>query len=443
MAPTPEPRRSARLAEKAQAKIDPKTHARTPIQKPTRKSPRNLAQKKKKTPSVDLEQIEEQLAARNKKPQPPRVVTSTKKPHRKTPQVIEEPSSEEDSDEATEADSEDEFSMEDDSAESEDEFHENANMSHDHLEFLNSHDLQHSPGRSYSAQSYDSRLEPGNELYEQDDFVVDDEESVVMEYSEDSSGESEDDTDEDDLEINMERDPFRVGYRPVGRSHRASSIFSGVERRRRSSTAISPKTVPVPRRSSGGSYARRRSSSLFVSDRVGDTSISRQFAPWPQTAGDGVEDDVEAPLIEQASEEVVEEIIDAIALFSRRVYRNRPPVRLRLAAAVLEDKETRDALESAIRTGLGRKFSLADRIHSIYHPHPHHPHPRAPPNAHPPQKADTRQGRPHQPPKPPADPRRPSPPEFETPVYPSAGLDACQQEKEEASRHGTPGYAAS
>ena len=68
----------------------------------------------------------------------------------------------------------------------------------------------------------------------------------------------------------------------------------------------------------------------------------------------------EGPLIAQASAEVVEEIVDALALFSRRVNRNREPVRLRLAAAVLEDVEIREALEGAILTGLGRKVSLAD-----------------------------------------------------------------------------------
>lgn len=353
MAPTTEPRRSSRLAKKAE------TNARTQVQKPTRRSPRNLPQKKKIS-WIDLEQVEAQLAKRNN-PQRHRVVTSIERTQQQRPQIIKDVSYSEDSEDATEIDSEDEFSMEDDSPESEDEFNENANGSHDHTIYINSYDLQNIPGRKYSAQSYDSRLEDGNEQYEQDDFLVDDAESVVMEHSEDDDhSECDSDEDDDDLEIKMEREPFRVGYRPIGRPHRACSIFSDTDWRRRYSTPISPKTVRVTRQLSDVSYSRRRSSSLFVSDLVGDASIRQRFVPELPTSEKEVEDEDEVPFISQASEEIVEEIIDAIALFSRRVYRDRPHLRLRLAAAVLEDREIRDALEYAIRTGLGRKISLID-----------------------------------------------------------------------------------
>jgi hypothetical protein len=303
---------------------------------------------------VDHEQIEEQLAGRKGKPQRARIQTNIEDPQEQTP----EESLSEDSDDAAETDSEDEFSMEeDDSSESEDEFHEQAPLSHDHVEYVHSHNLQNTPGHRHSIESHDSRLEPGNEQYEQDDFVVDDDESIVMEDSEDSETSADDSDDAFDLTINMDRDPVRVGYQAIGRAHRASSIFSDADRRRRSSTAISSKK-PASRQLSQASYSRRRSSSLFVSDPNGDPSITQQLMPWLQAAEDEVE--LEAPLIAQASAEVVEEIIDALALFSRRVNRDRPHVRLRLAAAVLEDEEIRDALEDAIRTGLGRKLSLPD-----------------------------------------------------------------------------------
>jgi hypothetical protein len=42
------------------------------------------------------------------------------------------------------------------------------------------------------------------------------------------------------------------------------------------------------------------------------------------------------------------------------VNRHRKPIRLRLAPGVLEDQEVREALESAMKLGLGRKFSLGD-----------------------------------------------------------------------------------
>ncbi|KAL1602601.1 RNA polymerase III subunit C82 [Paraconiothyrium brasiliense] len=365
MAPVNETRRSARLATKTETHINPKTHARTPIQK-KRNSPRNLTQKKKsKSLSVDLEQIEEQIVARKKQLvggrkllQRPHVIPNIKKNQRPPPKIKEGFTSEvSDDDMETDSegsDSEDEFSMEDDSAESEDEYHEHANLSHDHIEYVNSHDLQNTPGHRYSMESYDSRLEPGNEQYEKDDFLIDDDESVVMEESEASDEEA--DSDVDDLVINMERDPVPVGYQTTGGRVRMNSLFSDTDKSRRSSSAKSSSTSRADRRSSQNSYSRRRSSSLFVSDLVGDPSIPHQLAPWLQTGKDAVE----APLIAQASEEVVEEIVDALALFSRRVNRDRPSVRLRLAAAVLEDEEIRYLLEDAIRTGLGRKLSLAD-----------------------------------------------------------------------------------
>lgn len=52
--------------------------------------------------------------------------------------------------------------------------------------------------------------------------------------------------------------------------------------------------------------------------------------------------------------------MDAVTMFSRRVNRGRESVRLRLAAAVLEDEEIRGLLEDAVRVGLGRKVSLGD-----------------------------------------------------------------------------------
>ncbi|KAJ4348737.1 RNA polymerase III subunit C82 [Didymosphaeria variabile] len=358
MAPVIETRRSARLAVKPETHIDPKTHARTPIQK-KRTSPRNATTKKKSKPlSIDLEQIEELLAASKKKPQRPRVATNIKKDQRATPPVIEDATTE-DSDDYMEtdsegSDSEDEFSMEDDSAESEDEYHEKANMSHDHIVYLNSHDLRNDPGHRYSTSSYDSRLEPGNEQYERDDFLVDDDESVEMEDSDVSDEES--DADVDDLVINMERDPVRVSYRTTNGRVSVSSLFSDADNSHRSNSAVSPKTVRVVHRASQDSYSHRRSDSLFVTDLVGDPSITHQLAPWLQTS----EKEVETPFIARASEDVVEEIVDSLALFSRRVNRDRPPIRLRLAAAVLEDLEIRYLLEDAIHMGLGRKRSLAD-----------------------------------------------------------------------------------
>lgn len=188
-------------------------------------------------------------------------------------------------------------------------------------------------------QTDDSRLESGNEDYEMDDFVVDDDESV---YTED--GEVSDAFDGDlDLAINMVRHPARATFQSI--SHSGSS-------------STSPRSI---RQASSTSDRRRRSSSqLFMSDLEGKPFLPPRLPSWEDLGFVAGDEAPEAPLIAQASAEVVEEIIDALALFSRRVNRDRPPINLRLASAVLQDEEIRDALESAIRNGLGRKLSLAD-----------------------------------------------------------------------------------
>ncbi|KAJ4289548.1 RNA polymerase III subunit C82 [Kalmusia sp. IMI 367209] len=284
-------RRSARLQQKFTVD-DPSSHSRTPIRR------------RPKKPSIDLERIEEELAVQVTKKNANGKVKSREQT-RRVSHFVEAYAEDSDEDEDDETDT------------TEDEYGELAPLSHDHFEYLASHNLVPRPRKSL--QSYDSRLEPGNEDYERNDFVIEDEDDEGSVRTVDS--------DEDDLEIDME------SYRGIG-SHR-SSLASD--------------------------RGRRSSSGLFVRDSEGSADVY-QLAPWADLGFEADSEDygAEQPLIADASAEVVEEIIDAIALFSRRVNRNRAPIRLRLAAAVLDDEEIRDALEDTIRTGLGRKLSLAD-----------------------------------------------------------------------------------
>lgn len=363
-------RRSKRLAAKPKTTVEPKSPFRSPIQKKrtaSRRSSRKTAPKPKakvskasaaKATAVPAQPVERVGRSR---PQLPRIrtsVTTLKLPKRPTPLLIEDtPSSDdeesgdpsdeqtnESSEESSEESSADEFSMEDSTEEdSDDEINEQSNLSYDQIELHHSHKVS---GSQYSSQSYDSRFELGNRGYEADDFVIDDDESIVEE-----SDMSDQDSDLD-LEINMDRDPVRTSYRNVGRPVRVGSLFSNSDRRTSTSNQSS--------RSRSTRYPSSGSSRLFFSDLSGTSKVSPYLPSWANLGFQTGDEASEAPLIAQASAEVVEEIVDALALFSRRINYHRSPIRLRLAAAVLDDKEIREALEDAIRTGLGRKLSFPD-----------------------------------------------------------------------------------
>ncbi|KAF1979183.1 hypothetical protein BU23DRAFT_549211 [Bimuria novae-zelandiae CBS 107.79] len=356
-------RRSARVAAKQKAVVPPKAQPSTPIRKP--RTTRNNPSPSPSKSLVDLDAIETRVSAQEvKKPRPqrPRIRTSIVDIPRPKPRLLEEST--------PENSSADEFDMEDNSSESSDEFNEEVELIHDHFEYIAAHDLQRTQRdhrNRYSTQSYDSRLEPGNETYEFDDFVAADDESVT-EVTEGSD-------DDLDLAIDMERDPVRASYISIGTPVRTSSLFSSLESqsqgRRHSSVSNSHSRSPASQAcksiaSLTSSQRRRRSSSaLFVTELTGDPSIPQRLTSWtdlgfPSSPSSQFSPapSLEAPLIAQASANVVEEIVDALALFSRRVNRDRPPVRLRLAAAVLEDAEIREALQDAISRGLGRNMSL-------------------------------------------------------------------------------------
>ncbi|CAI6328678.1 unnamed protein product [Periconia digitata] len=170
-------------------------------------------------------------------------------------------------------------------------------------------------------ESYDSRYESGNEDYELNDFVVD-----------------------DDVSIKSESDATIKAHSPTYNTRRASAITSTL-------SVISEAT----RRSKSSTSSR-----LFFSESE-DGIQTLDMMAWLQLgiASDDPED-VGEGVVTEPSAEVVEEISDAVAMFSRRCNRGRPPIRLRLSSFAGKDGEVKEALDRAVDLGLGRKLSLRD-----------------------------------------------------------------------------------
>ena len=170
-----------------------------------------------------------------------------------------------------------------------------------------------------------------------DEFVVGDDE--VEQWSE---------AGEEDVQSDIYQKLIGIERRPSGHT---------IETRRSSNESRSHHPAPP------NTIDSRRSSEeskLFFSD-PNDKSDPLNTTSWSELGSVceymGPE---EEPLHAEANSDVVEEIVDATALFSRRCHRGRKPIRLRLAPEVFEDREVKGALEGAMRLGLGRKFSLED-----------------------------------------------------------------------------------
>jgi hypothetical protein len=167
-------------------------------------------------------------------------------------------------------------------------------------------------------ESYDSRLEEGNEDYLHDDFIVrdDSDDQVSTVGSEITIG-----TDVDELLSETDSDatttPKRkrrlVSKTPVRRSSKISVASSG--------------------------------SGLFVTDDEEPNSMS--LSPIIEAAYRTIGTDVEPA-------DVAEEITDAICRFSRRCNQICPPLRLELTSDFLEDEEVADAMERGVKQGLGK-----------------------------------------------------------------------------------------
>lgn len=114
-----------------------------------------------------------------------------------------------------------------------------------------------------------------------------------------------------------------------------------------------------------GTPTRRSStaSKLFYSDpddAAVAVVVALAVAPWENSQDAQDDGAARGTLVEEASEELVEEIGDAVTLFGRRCNRGRKPVCFWMTAEVLADGEVSEVLERAKRVGLGRCVDMGD-----------------------------------------------------------------------------------
>ncbi|KAF2652799.1 hypothetical protein K491DRAFT_695232 [Lophiostoma macrostomum CBS 122681] len=166
--------------------------------------------------------------------------------------------------------------------------------------------------------SYDSRYDPGNENYELDEFVVADESSYGSEAVTDSE----------------EEHTFEVGI-----DLRNRRLVRDASPRKRFST---PST----------------SSKLFCSETEDGQSSKRRpslvIAPTESPKSPA------AIFISDDPEEIVEQIMDALALYSRRCNRKHAPTTLILSPSTLQDSDVRAGLDDATKQGLGHMLAASE-----------------------------------------------------------------------------------
>lgn len=157
--------------------------------------------------------------------------------------------------------------------------------------------------------SYDSRCESGNKNYELDDFVA------IDDYE---SDENEDQRGNENVPIEKRRRLIRKGKEvrkmPADSDQSSKLFFSEPDN----------EIIVIPRRTSA------------------------VITPSPTTEG------VAEVLVSEAPEEIVEHIMDGVRIFSRRCNRDRPSIMLLLSTGVLEDLIVIEALQHAVRLGLGK-----------------------------------------------------------------------------------------
>ncbi|KAH7073624.1 hypothetical protein BKA63DRAFT_566814 [Paraphoma chrysanthemicola] len=181
-------------------------------------------------------------------------------------------------------------------------------LSGDHIEY--------SSGDQFDRrESYDSRLESGNEEYELDDFVVDDDED--------------DGIPDVSSEITVTSETF-IEERRLFLASLVESSQWDVEVRVRKVSLTSSSSV----------------SGLFVSDLKDQPECVNAFHLS--------ESILQPDMGDISPSDVAEEITDAICRFFRRCNRNSAPLHLVLASEMLEDREVVDSLQSAIKQELGR-----------------------------------------------------------------------------------------
>jgi hypothetical protein len=181
--------------------------------------------------------------------------------------------------------------------------------------------------------SHDSRLESGNEEYELDDFVVDD--------------------DSDDSVSDMGSEITVYGSDDESCYIESQVIAAGalVDEQRPSSTVVPESKT----RKLSATSTQSSDSGLFVSD-PNDVPQSLSLCPVALSppAFQVMNDNIEPA-------DIAEEISDAISRFSRRCNRHCVPLRLILSRECFEDAEISDTIARATKQGLGSCTEVGDR----------------------------------------------------------------------------------
>jgi hypothetical protein len=171
--------------------------------------------------------------------------------------------------------------------------------------------------------SYDSRLDSGNEEYELDGFVVEDDEELEEKSR---SGEEEVSLLESGVKRSLTR---RAEEKPKERNVSIESLESGLFWSDRTPTVASTSTS--------------RCSSIIIAPSPSPSSTSlRKVSIFNSDEPD----------------EIVECINDGIALFSRRCNASRPAMMLTLSKEILGNYNVKCALQDAIRLGLSKRVDM-------------------------------------------------------------------------------------
>lgn len=175
--------------------------------------------------------------------------------------------------------------------------------------------------------SYDSRIESGNEDYEIDDFVVDDDSS--------------DEVSEAGSEITITQ-----GIVDGRRGASSSSSYFSSSTSSSSASESDEQAVVATKQSRKDSTTSRglASSGLFVTDD--DEGYGASLGPDDEVVFKLVDGDVD-------SADVAEEIADAVLCFSRRCNRHCEPLRLDLTSEMFGEDEVADAMYLAVKQGVG------------------------------------------------------------------------------------------
>jgi hypothetical protein len=192
-------------------------------------------------------------------------------------------------------------------------------LSSDSFEYMAGYDL----GRR---DSYDSRIEPGNEDYTLDDFVVDDD---SLDEMSDAGSEITITSPSADTEYS-----WSAGIHLIDTENLSSTSSQS------DGTDYSLFKSSSSRRSSAGSSSSK-SSALFVTDDDDDEEYLNALSPDFETLFYQVGDDVDPA-------DVAEEILDAACRFSRRCNRDSAPLRLELSRDCSEDDAVDEAMQFAV-----------------------------------------------------------------------------------------------